>query len=449
MSDEQIVQLDPETVLAAKDDNPRWGLKNTTVENLMESILEHGGVLENVEVTEIAKTDPAYKDGFRHRLTFGFNRHEAVSRLNKEQNAGLTLPAVVRESEEGAARIRRQVAENNDRESLSPMDKAVAINRLLGAGVPKAEVRRIFKSAGGRKGNTVQPMSNSMLNILLNLLELPKAIQEKVHLGIIGVEGAYMLGRVPADKRAAVVESAEASRLKQIDMEEGDEEKLLKTEARVTEAEEKVSASETALIEAKAELEQAEANKVEKDEAYAVVQNKILLMTTPAGPAEVEQVKAAEADKKAAAKLVKDAKNKIAKITGEKSKAADTVQSIKDKLEAARKAQKKGVKKPIGKAAVKKAAAAVGTKTGIVALNIGDIRQTVKDLSAGKYGADDRTAAVAQCFKDCFDGKDTDKQTAERLNALLDAMGAKLPPKAKAEPPAAPDVKQGPKAVKK
>lgn len=446
---EQVLQLDPAKVLA--DDNSRWGdrPKQTTVDGLMESILEQGGVLQNVEVSELPKGHPGRKDGYTHRLNFGFNRHEAVSRLNKEQNAGLSLPAVVRELADGADRVRRQITENHERETMSPMDKAVAIKRLLDASVPKPEIRRIFRASGGRKGTTVQPMSNAMLNILLNLLDLPKTIQEKIHTGLVGVEGAYMLGKVSPDKRAAVLERAEADRLKQIDAEEKDEDRFLAAETRVSDAEAKVEA--VAQTEAKAREDVTEAEAIVKARTVALkdIKNGILAMEEPAGPAEVEKVKAAEADLKAAKKIEKDAKNALAKVLGDKTKASEAVETVKAKLEASRKAAKKP-KKPIGKTAVKVAAKALGVKaTGNVPLGIADIRQTVKDLSAGKYGADDRTAAVALAFKDCFDGRDTDKQTAERLNRLLDAMGAKLPPKpAKATPPAAPDVQQGPKGKK-
>lgn len=428
---EQIVNLDPAKVLA--DDNSRFGLKPTAVSTLMESILEHGGVMEPVEVEPLEKN----KEGFTHRLTYGFQRHAAVSRLNMEQNAGLTLPAIVRETEGGAARTRRQIAENNARETMSPMDKAVAIKKLLDSGVEKPEIRRIFASAGGRKGNTVAPMSNAMLNILLNLLDLPKSIQEKIHSGLVGVEAAYMLGKVPADKRTAVMERAEANRLAQIEAEEKDEEKFLNAEKRVEESVTKVAEAAKQADEAKAEIEQAEANLAEKVKARKAVKMAVAEKDGPADKDDVERMKAAEADEKAAHKLLKDAKNKLAKALETRSKAQETVEEVKAKLEESRKAaKKKGSKATIGKQDVKKAAAEEGTKTGYVALNIGDIRQAIKDMSAGKLDADDRVAAIAQVFKDCFDGKDTEKQTVARLHSLLDAMGAKVVKKVGAAAPA-------------
>lgn len=450
MTDEQIVQLDPTKILA--DDNSRWSPKprETDVQRLMDSILEHGGVMEPVEVTELDKADR--KNGFTHRLVFGFNRHAAVSRLNIEQNAGLTLPAIVRLVETEQERVKRQVAENNDRATLSAMDKSVAIKRLLDTGLAKADVRRIFSASGGRKGAKVQPMSNAMLNIHLNLLELPKPIQEDIHLGLIGVEGAYQLGKVPADKRQAVIDRAKKDRETQIAQEEKDEARFVAAEARVVETEAKVKTVEAEVETAKAEVSVAEEMVKARIEEMKAVKVAIANMETPAGPDEVEAIKAAEANVRAAQKLLKEAKNKVSKVAGDRTKAQEAVEAVKAKLEANRAAMKGKKVKGIGKKAVTKAAQAEGTKAGYVPINIGDIRQFMKDLVGGKIGADDRIARIASCFKSCFDGKDTEKETVAALNTLLDAMGARLPkPVAAPAPamPAAPDVKQGPKTAKK
>lgn len=443
MSSEQITQLDPAKVLA--DDNSRFSLKpnENDVQRLMDSILEHGGVMEPVEVTELAKADR--KNGFTHRLTFGFNRHAAVSRLNVEQGAAMTLPCIVRDSETAQERVKRQVAENNDRATLSPMDKSVAIKRLLDTGLSKADVRRIFSASGGRKGAKVQPMSSAMLNILINLSDLPKSIQQDIHDGLIGVEGAYQLGKVPPDKRQAVIDRAKKDRLAVIEQEEKDEARFIAAEARVVEVEAKIKTVEVEVETAKTEVGSAEQLVKDRIEEMKSVKVAIANMEIPSGPAEVEAIKAAEANVKAAQKVLKDAKNKVVKVATERTKAQEAVESVRAKLEASRAAVKKG-KKGIGKTAVTKAAKEEGTKAGYVPINIGDIRQFIKDLTAGKLGADDRIARIAGRFKSCFDGVDTEKETVAALNKLLDAMGAKLERRATA--PAAPDVKQGPKAKK-
>lgn len=438
-----LVQLDPSKVLA--EDNARFGTRESAILRLMDSILELGGIMEPVEVVPIAKTEKV-KGGFTHRLTYGFTRHAAALRLNKEQSAGLTLPAIVREAGDATDRVKRQVAENNDRENFSPMDKAVAIKRLMDAEVPRPEIRRIFSSSGGRKGNTVQPMSNAMMNILLNLLNLPEDVQEKIHDGRVGVEGAYMLGKVPEDKRDAVLERAEAIVAAQEKMEESDEAKLLKSQQKIVEAEEKIGNIEKEEAEARETATAADERVKEAIENMKAVKVEVANMDTPAGPAEVEKIKAAEADVTAAQKLKKEAANKLAKVLKGKNAAVDAIEEAKKRLATAQ--EKKGKPKPVGKAAVAKAAKESGTKAGHVPVNIGDIRQFLKDLVAGKLGADDRVSQIAGLFKDNFDGKDTEKETVTNLTKWLDAAGATLPKKA-ATPPVAPAVKQGPRAVKK
>lgn len=451
---DQLAQLDPTKVLA--DDNTRYSLKPTRIQSLMDSILEQGGVIEPVEVEPL---NPVVQ-GCTHRLTMGFYRHAALLKLNREQNAGLLLPAIVRPINEGVERVKRQLAENMERENQSPMDKAVAIKRLLDQGVGKPEIRRIFSSAGGRKGNTVQPMSNAMLNILVRLLDLPKGIQEKIHDGRVGVEAAYLLGKVAPEKRAAVLEKAEAARLAQIEQEEKDEQRYLDTEKKAAEAEQKAAAAQTEAEKAKADVVAAEALLKEKRDVLKTVKNGILAMDEPAGPKEVEASKAAEQDVKSAEKMVKDAKNRVAKALGTATTATELAAAKKAELEATRKAVKGAKKvKAVGKEDVKKAAAAEGVSVqGAVALSASDMRSTLKDFIAGKEGADDRVAMITRPFKDLFDGKDTPKETIRTLTAILDSMGASISKAAAPKPaeetavpkpvakvmPTAPAVQQGP-----
>lgn len=423
MSDkEEIVYLDPTKVLA--DDNSRFGTKDTSVESVMASILEHDGVMEPVEVEPLAKDDKQAKK-FSHRLTFGFTRHAAILRLNAEQSAGLELPAIVRESDSAASRIKRQVAENVDRSELSPMDRAVSIKRLMDNGVERGEVRRIFASTHGRKGNKVQDMSNAMLNILLNLLELPKTVQQKIHEGEIGIEGAYMLGKVSPDKRQAVIDQAIADRDALVTREEKDETKLLKGSSKVEEADKKIAEAAKAIEDSKAKVAAAETLVKEKAEAVKAVMSAQVASDKPADKKSVEELKAAQADHEGAKKTLKDAKVALTKALTAESKAKIAADEAKKKFEEARTLPKK--KAPIGKTAVKKAAKAIGVDPkGHVPLTLKDIMNTVNMLAKGKSGADGRTALVAEAFRDCFNGGRTEKELAEYLNAAFDQMGASL-----------------------
>lgn len=439
MEMETLVQLDPTKVLA--EDNVRFGLKSIKVDNLGEDILEQGGVLQPVEVVALK---PAV-NGFTHRLTSGFYRHAAVLKLNAEQNAGLTLPAIVRETNE-AERLRHQISENVKRESMSLMDEAVAMDKLIKSGSTPAEVRRIFSRPGGRKGIAIQPLSNAMLNIMLRFLELPKAIQDKIHDGRIGVAAAYEIGKVPPDKRAAVLARAEADRIAQIDREESDEKKYLAAESKLAKAQADEAEATGKVAEAKAAIEAAAARVKEKELELKKVQKEPYLELDKAGQkAMMERINAAIADVKAAEKLDKDAKNALAKILKVANAAAESAEKQKETLESARKAVKSNKKATnrtdaaVGPQDVKKAAKAEGVDTGLVALSLSDIRESTKDVM--KQTDYPKVATVAKLFKEMMDGKWTPKELAGELafltgeRALAVARPAAVPA---AKPAAAP-----------
>lgn len=440
---EQLVQLDPAKVLA--DDNIRFNLKKTAIDSLATDILESAGVLVPVEVEAL---NPP-QNGFTHKLTAGFIRHAAVTKLNAEQNAGLTLPAIVRNTGDSMTRLRHQVSENMARESMSPMDQAVAANKLMESGMPRAEVRRIFARPGGKKGNQIEPLSNAMLNIMLRFLELPKAIQEKIHVGSVGVAAAYELGKVPPEKRQAVIERAEAERAAQVAREEADERKYLAAEQKLAESQNKEKEALSKVEEAKAQIVQAATLVKEKDAALKTVQKEPFLEMDAAGKkAMMEKLNAAIADKKAAEKLEKDSKNALAKLLTVAKTAAEVAEEQKLKLDAARKAVKPAGKKAnkaeVGPSDVRKAAKAEGVDSGYVPLSLSDIRQCVKDVTADK---DEVISAIGRAFKDNFDGKGSPKMLVEELKVILGAVrDAAAPRQPKAAVAPVPQVKGNNKA---
>lgn len=427
MTGEQIVQLDPAKVYADPARNAaRFAPRDISRQEMMDSILAQGGVLQPVEVEAFTEVK-----GYTHRLNYGYRRHAAVLELNKSQAAGLQLPAIVREIDP-ADIVKRQIAENNDRENMSPMDKATAIKALLDQGVEKPEIRRIFSSITGKKGDQIQPMSNALLNIYLNFLQLPKSIQEKIHTGAVGVSAAYMLGKVSPDKRAAVLERAERDRAADVEREEKDEATYLAAESKV----EKALATQAEALKlvdaAKLDIETAETQVKDRTKVWNDDKKRILTMTEAAGPADSEGLKAKEADVKAAQKLLRDAKNKLVKATENSKTAEEKAQAKKDQLEAARSLRKKKAGKSKGDGLsrddVKKAAAKEGEKgPGLVPLNLSDIRQGLKDVSkapgfAGKVGG---------LVLRWVEGNGTPKLLIEDLMAL-----AKPAPKAAAAAPA-------------
>lgn len=427
---DQLVQVPPEKILA--DDNSRFSLKRSRVDSLAASILESGGVLTPVEVEPLK---PA-QNGFEYRLTSGFYRHAAVAKLNKEQQAGLLIPAMVRKPADATDRLKHQLAENMERENQSPMDQAIAIKKLMDAGMPRLEIRRIFARPGGKKGAQIQPASNAWVNIVLRFLELPKAIQTKIHEGVIGVEAAYELGKVPPEKRQAVVERAEAERLRQLEIEEKDEEKYLQAENRLIEAQSKEKEAVSQVDATKAAIEAAEKTVAEKLAALKAIQKEPYLELDAKGKEELkERLKAAETDLKGAEKASKDAKNELAKLLNTAKKAAEVAEEQKAKLDAARKAVKSNGKKavkPVGKEDVRAAAKAEGVDTGSVPLNATEVKQYVKDMTRIKEWP--KVAAIGHALQNCFSGVTTPKQlyielaeiTGESKPAARPAGAAKL-----------------------
>ena len=248
----QVTPIEPGLILA--DDNARFGLKQTRIDSLAQDIVYQGGIQVPLEVEKL--DTPA--DGKEYRLTKGHYRLAAATQLNAEQDAGLQVPCIIRTPASGLDRLKLQLSENLERENLSPMDVAVAIKRLLDAGVSKMDVRNIFRRAGGRKGLKLQPASNSFINMMLSFLEFPKATQEKIHDGRVPVSAAYELSKSPREKWDKILADAEADRLSEIDREEKDEEKFLEREKKLAEATQKEKEALAAVEKQKALVEAAD-----------------------------------------------------------------------------------------------------------------------------------------------------------------------------------------------
>jgi ParB/RepB/Spo0J family partition protein len=410
---DKVLHISPDAILA--DDNIRMSLRAADVDRMVESITERGGVQEPISVESI----PGAKRGEpQYRLLKGFIRHAAVSKMNAS-GAGLTLPVLVRPPADPTERLKIQVTENVARASLSPIDTALSIRRLLEAGVPRTEIRALFARAGGGKGATVSPVSNSWLNIHLNMLSLPAEVIAKIHEGAVSMQAAYELGRVPADRVLAVLEKAEDEVKRQAEREEKDEQKLLKDEQAEAKEAEKAQAAAKELETAKAEVVKTEALMAEKLSAFRAVQAEEYDPADPkAKDAYMERLKAAETDYKAAQGLGKKAKNKVAKLMGQKSK----VEELKDKLAEARS------KPTVGPKDVRRAAqadrdtpegkAAAGKPNGAApALSAAEIRQAMKDIAKGTETK--MLLQIVGIFNDVFSGQLTPKMALEELEKAV------------------------------
>lgn len=406
------VELDPGVILA--NDNSRFGLKRLRIDSLMNSILEQGGVMQPVEVEPLDKP----VDGCQYRLTAGFYRHAAVTELNSKQNAGLTLPATIKPLGDETQRLKRQLAENMERENQSPMDKAIAIQKLIQAGIPKMEIRKIFSTPGGRKGLTLQPASNSFINMTLSFLDLPKAIQDKIHDGRVGVAAAYQLTKVNPEKRQAVLEAAEADRIKAIDTEEKDEQKFLEAESKAAEAREKEKQTLADLETTNKAIETAKAEAEAKLAAAAEAYKASKLAKGDDKAKADEHFKAVEADAKAAEKKIEKLNTEAEKLMTASEKASKLAAEKSAQLAGARKAattKAKG-KTAVGEKDIKKAAVAAGSSSSYVALNATEMRRIITDLC--KPGVFPKVQQIMLAVKSCFDGVTTDRQLYTALAKL-------------------------------
>lgn len=422
-----VAQLPPEALLA--NDNSRFGLISNRVESLMEDIVAKGGVMVPLEVERLAQP----VDGVEFRINMGHYRHAAVARLNKEKGAGLLLPCLVVAPIPEVDRMKRQVAENFERKELTPIDMGVAIKRLMEAGVTRQEVREMFKRPGGRKGNKTQPASNSIINMYMSFLDFPKAVQSKIHEGLIGVDGAYKLHKVfrsHPEKLNEIVAQLDQDRLDSIAQEEKDEEKYLEglrkeqeREARVAEAQREREDAEKALAESAKRVDELAALEAE---AYKISKS----ITVDPATSKEEKAKAeaefrlAENATKEAIKAAEQAKKDKEKLDAKMESAKKAAEERAKKLAAARKEADKAAKKAASGKDVAKAAAKVGVQTGRVPLTLAQIREVIHALALPSAYA--KVQLIGKALEDCVSGGMTDRQL---LTAISKITGEYTEPK--------------------
>lgn len=422
---EKLISLTPEQIYVGP--NVRFRVKPFRVERLAEQITEANGVNTPIEVSQLSTPI----DGKKYQLTTGLHRLEAVTKLNS-QGAGLSLPARVVTVASDLERLRRQISENQERENMSPMDKAVAIQALVSAGLSKMDIRKIFAVPGGRKGVKIQPASNSHINMHLSFLDLPKTIQEKIDDGRVPISAAQELVKAAPDDRAAILEKAEALRLKAIEEDEKQDEAFLAAEKKAAEdalaaEEQKKKAEKEALALAEAKATAESATKVAKEKADEVVA--ALKDTMKKGLSKEDKAKAKEhykavqnelksaedASEKAlavAAKLEEKA-NKAAEKAAERAKAAAERKAKVDAARAEKAAQKAATapQKAVTAADVKAAA------SGAVPLNASQMRGFVNDLMLP--GGHESVRMLGKILSGVFAGTLTDKQGFTQINKLF------------------------------
>lgn len=403
-----ILQLDPNTVLA--DDNTRFNLKETRIQTLADSIVNQGGIIEPVEVEPLAEA----KDGFLYRLTLGFYRHAAVKHLNITQAAGLTLPAMLHTTNSPVERLKRQLAENIERENQSPMDVAIAVKRLMDVGIPRIEIRQMFSRPGGKKGGKVQPASNSFINMMASFLELPKSVQEKIHLGIVGVGAAYQLTKVDKDKQVSILEKAESERQRALEQEEKDEERFLTQQKKQEETQTKLEQAKTVLATSEAKVKES-TEALEKQTALVTE----LFKATKSKQPTPKDKKAADAAFKEAEK-VRTANEEAATEAQKEYEKAQIAYSRLTEVPQKKKEVLKAKKAPVSGSDVQKAAKEAGASAGAVPLNAAEMRKVVVDMALPTGDASDaKLIAIGEALKECFAGVTTPETLYKAIKKIV------------------------------
>lgn len=396
---EKIEYLDPAKVLV--EDNARFALLGFRVDSLAESILAQDGIKQPVEV------EPYEGDGFKFRLTSGFYRHAALSKLNKD-GAGLKLPAIVRQPADDLSRLKAQLAENVERQDMTPMDIAIAARKLLDSGVSREDVRAILRRPGGKAGKAgvaMQPMSPAMLNIYLAFLEFPKKIQTLIHDGRIGVKAAYELSRHDKTEWDGILAAVEEKRQNELTKEAKADERADKEATTEAERAAKEAEKVKALADAEKAAKDAEESKKAAQKAIVDAQKDYKAVSKPPDNyllPESEGGMSAD-DKKAFA--TKMAESKAALREAEKAlkdaeKRANTANKTLTSLRPKEKASEteKAKPAPVTQDEVKTAAREKGSKpkgeTGPIALTAKEAQAEVAVIMGSKFAGVQSIAAV-------------------------------------------------------
>ena len=427
--EKQIWMLDPSRIKA--DKNYRFGLLKTRVESMKDSIIEQGGVQTAIEVVELEGDE-----NFTHEVIDGHYRLAGLLKAN-DSGAGLYIPAEIHEPLSDIDRVKRQLMHNTEREDNSPMDDAKAMKALLDAGVPRIEIRTMFKRRA--VGNQIQPASNSFVNMTISFLELPKKIQKDIHEGLVGVAAAYELmkaykvaqskGIDPKAKVDEIYDDAKNETLKRLEEEDADETKFLESEKKTAQEGEKIEAAKKALADAKAEADKVvDALVRANDRSAQAFADKKKATDDEAKKAAQEAFKAAEAVAREAERLKAIKQKEVEKAEAKVSKLEADVQERANKLKELReqkKAEAKEGKVEVKAGTVAKAAAKAGAGDA-VPLNATEMRKVVTELAIpGSYPI---VSKIGEAFKSCFAGVLTDKMLYTQLAKIT---GEWVAPKSK------------------
>jgi ParB family chromosome partitioning protein len=161
----------PVAAIVANPEQPRAHFKHAELEDLMNSIREHG-ILQPLTVSRVTGG---------YELIAGERRFRAAKMLGLE-----TVPVTVRATDDGRDKLVLALIENIQREDLNPMEEARAYGRLLSEfGLTQEVVAKQVGKARSTVANTVR------------LLELPTEVQEAIAAGIVPSGSARAMLALP------------------------------------------------------------------------------------------------------------------------------------------------------------------------------------------------------------------------------------------------------------
>ena len=426
----ELVHLDPSQVLIG--DNVRYAIKPLKVDALAADILADAmkggpGVHSPIEVELLTPEEAAENPGAEYKLITGEYRLTAVDKLN-EQGAGLKIPAFVLSFATPLDRLDRQVGENNQRENMSYIDTATAIERYHALDVPRIQIRGRFPKLNS-KGKTMEPVSNAWINKVLRFLEFPKRIQDLIHNGIMGYQVAVDLLDKPKDKWDAIITNILDVREKAAEKEAKEDERLLTKESREMKAQEREQKTAERVKKVAADL--TAATELVKVSAPAVTEASKAVKTasdTAAAAYKAKQVFKGNAEEKAAiTKALVDAEVALISVKAAEAQAQKTHDANQAKLIKAREIanilkkmeeDKKNPPAPPAPAApapptpitnreLNRASAAAGASNPkpkpFKAADMLNIAISIRKLS--DPNTQKKTCTLGQLLMDCFEGK--------------------------------------------
>jgi ParB family chromosome partitioning protein len=193
--------IPPEEISACQEQNGRWQPHDEAAVEEMVASYEQCGQLQPVIVRRIENN--------RVALVLGFRRWLAALQWNRfHPDKPMKLKCVLSALNDEEA-LSRNVIENRERKSTSPVDDAHNARRLTeNYGWTDARVAELFR------------VSASYLSQLKKLLTLPTDVQKRVHSGELSVATAVSLAALPKDEQAEVLKQIEpqpVTALEQVD----------------------------------------------------------------------------------------------------------------------------------------------------------------------------------------------------------------------------------------